>query len=141
MKSVPKLISYPHDCFWNFSQFLAIYFVLFLSGSKFNSKIADMRGPHVCAPSPRGCHAPAPCHKGASWQRHSDSLSPMSEPRRRLASRTPVPTAPSLVSEVDHIAVRARHRRCLAASAVANSSKLSGALSPPPLLPLFSVDC
>jgi hypothetical protein len=75
---------------------------------------------------------PVPCHKGASWQRHSDSVSPMSQPRRRLASRTPVPTAPSLVSEVDHIAVRARHRRCPAASAVANSSTVSGALSPPP---------
>jgi hypothetical protein len=47
MKSVPNFISYLHKFFWNFSQFLAIYFELFLSGSKFNLEIADMRGPPV----------------------------------------------------------------------------------------------
>jgi hypothetical protein len=32
MKSVPNLISYLHEFFWNFSQFLAIYFERFSSG-------------------------------------------------------------------------------------------------------------
>jgi hypothetical protein len=31
MKSVPNLISYLHKFFWNFSQFLAIYFERFSS--------------------------------------------------------------------------------------------------------------
>jgi hypothetical protein len=35
MKSVPNLIYYLHEFVWNFSQFLAIYFELFLPGSKF----------------------------------------------------------------------------------------------------------
>jgi hypothetical protein len=32
MKSVPNLISYLQEFFWNFSQFLAIYFERFSSG-------------------------------------------------------------------------------------------------------------
>jgi hypothetical protein len=40
MKSVPNLIFYLHEFFWNFSQFLAIYFELFSSGVNFNSENA-----------------------------------------------------------------------------------------------------
>jgi hypothetical protein len=53
MKSVPNLISYLHNFFWNFSQFLAIYFELFSSGGNFNTEIADMRGPSVSRRFPR----------------------------------------------------------------------------------------
>jgi hypothetical protein len=55
VKSVPNLISYLHNFFWNFSQFLAIYFELFSSGGNFNTKIADMRGPSVSRRFPRRC--------------------------------------------------------------------------------------
>jgi hypothetical protein len=162
MKSVPNLISYLHKFFWNFSQFLAIYFELFLSRSKFNSEIADMRGPPVSrrfprrrppisAPSLRGCHAPAP--RTRTLPRHAIKASADSAvltaslrcPSRavaspHLASRAPVPTVPSPMSEADHVVVRAHHHRCLAASVVANSSTVSGAPSPPSCR-FFSVDC
>jgi hypothetical protein len=48
MKSVPNLISYFHDFFRNFSQFLAIYFELFSSGVNFLFwKTTDAWGPAV----------------------------------------------------------------------------------------------
>jgi hypothetical protein len=61
MKSVSNLISYLHEFFWNFSQFLAIYFELFSSGSKFNSEIADMRGPPISRRFPRRARLSARC--------------------------------------------------------------------------------
>jgi hypothetical protein len=86
------------------------------------------QGPPVSTPSPRGCHTPAPLTrlKGSvgTARRRPDSHSDRAPRclRRRLASRAPVPTAPSSVSEVD--------RRCPAASAVASSSTVSGARGP-----------
>jgi hypothetical protein len=47
MKSVPNLISYLHEFFWNFYQSLAIYFELFSSRVNFNSEITDERAPPV----------------------------------------------------------------------------------------------
>jgi hypothetical protein len=41
MKSVPNLISYLHEFFGIFSQFLAIYFELFSSGVIFNLENAE----------------------------------------------------------------------------------------------------
>jgi hypothetical protein len=61
IKSVPNLISYLQEFFWNFSQFLAIYFELFSSRSKFNSEIADMRGPPVSRRFPRRAYLSARC--------------------------------------------------------------------------------
>jgi hypothetical protein len=78
--------------------------------------------------SPRGYHASAPCHKGADRQRLS---AVRAAPSPRFTSRAPILTASSPVSEADHVAVRARHRRCPVAFAVANSSTVSGAPSPP----------
>jgi hypothetical protein len=46
MKNVPNLISYLHEFFWNFSQFLAIFFELFSSGVIYlNSKFDWRVGP------------------------------------------------------------------------------------------------
>jgi hypothetical protein len=53
MKSVPNLISYLHEFFWIFSQFLAIYFELFSSGGIFNSENADEWVPPVRRRCPR----------------------------------------------------------------------------------------
>jgi hypothetical protein len=47
MKSVPNLVSYLHNLFWNFSQFLAIYFELFSSEVIFNTENADEWRPPV----------------------------------------------------------------------------------------------
>jgi hypothetical protein len=44
MKSVSNLISYHHELFQNFSQFLAICFELFSFGVIFNSEITDELG-------------------------------------------------------------------------------------------------
>jgi hypothetical protein len=139
MKSVPNLISYLHDFFSNFSQFLAIYFELFSYESKFNSEIADMSGPHVSRRFPRrACLSDAvvvwlPCALAAP--RHSRTLRalsgprasvptapPLSEPRRRLTSRALVPTAPSSVSGAN--------RRCPDASTVVSYSMVSGTRAP-----------
>jgi hypothetical protein len=56
MKSVPNLSFYLHDFFWNFSQFLAIYFELFSSRTIFNSKNADEWVPPVRRRAPRRAH-------------------------------------------------------------------------------------
>jgi hypothetical protein len=53
MKSVPNLISYLHEFFWNFSQFLAIYFELFSSGGIFNSENTDEWVPPIRRRCPR----------------------------------------------------------------------------------------
>jgi hypothetical protein len=66
MKSVPNLIFYPHDFFWNFSQFLAIYFELFSSGVIFNSENADEWVPPVRRRAPgRALLAARRCRVGA----------------------------------------------------------------------------
>jgi hypothetical protein len=73
----------------------------------------------------RTAYAPAPCHKGADRQRHSDSASPLPEPRRRLAlprarpsrpRRLPCPKPTTSLSE---------------RATAANSSTVSGAPSTP----------
>jgi hypothetical protein len=53
MKSVSNLISYLHEFFWIFSQFLAIYFELFSSGGIFNLENADKWIPPVSRRCPR----------------------------------------------------------------------------------------
>jgi hypothetical protein len=63
MKYVPNLISYIHEVFRNFSQFLAIYFELFSSGVNFfyfGKQL--MRG----ASSQRQCRA-VPCPDWLPW--------------------------------------------------------------------------
>jgi hypothetical protein len=125
MKSVPNLISYLHGFFWNFSQFLAIYFELFLSGSKFNSKNANEWGPlvsrhfrtgsacqrAVTAWLPRACAAPLARLKGAigTMRRCLDS-----HPDR--AARCPSRAAPSprlARAHPDCAVVRVRSRSTL----------------------------
>jgi hypothetical protein len=59
MKSVPNLISYLHKFFWNFSQFLAIYFELFSSGV-FLIRKTLMSGSHL---------SDAAVRAGPAWQR------------------------------------------------------------------------
>jgi hypothetical protein len=49
MKSVPNLISYLHEFYWNFSQFIAIYFELLSSGVNFYFKKSLTRGTHLSA--------------------------------------------------------------------------------------------
>jgi hypothetical protein len=148
MKSVPNLISYLHDFFSNFSQFLAIYFELFSYESKFNSEIADMRGPHVSRRFPRRVRL---SDAVAAWlPRHPRALRALSgprasvptahpppllsEPRCRLTSRALVPTAPSSVFGAD--------RRCPSAppslsGRLHRRELFHGERNPSPLLPLF----
>jgi hypothetical protein len=110
MKSVPNLISYLHEFLWNFSQFLSIYYELFSSGSKFNSKNTDEWGPPVSRRFPRQARLSAHHHHvSAMLPRHAAPLAclkcavgtarrcpdshltapPLSEPRRRLARARP----------------------------------------------------
>jgi hypothetical protein len=94
MKSVPNLISYQHKCFWNFSQFLALYFELFSSGSKFNSEKADESGPPVSHRFLRQARLSARRRcVAATHPRRSHALSALSG----LGAGVPtaVPTAPS----------------------------------------------
>jgi hypothetical protein len=122
MKSVPNLISYLQDFFWNFSQFLAIYFERFSSGVILIQKTLTS-GSHlsdaVVRAGPAWQHAiatwlprtaPHPCIKCSigTTRRHPDSTAPFRpapfRPRCRrcpnsLTSPRPVPTAPSPLSE------------------------------------------
>jgi hypothetical protein len=139
IKSIPNLISYLHEFFWNFSQFLAIYFELFSSGGIFNSENADEWVPPVrrrcprralffSAPLPRGCHASC----------RSRTLNALSGPRvgvptgcpNRLTSPRPVPTAPPPLSEAMPLSV-SEARRCSAVSAVARFIHSERRPSPP----------
>jgi hypothetical protein len=103
MKSVPNLISYFHDFFWNFSHFLAIYFELFSSGSKFNSENADEWGPPVSRRFLRRARPSAHRrHVAATRPRRSRTLWPLSGPRAGVPTATSrsrltscAPTAPS----------------------------------------------
>jgi hypothetical protein len=115
-----------------------------------------MRGPPVSRRFPHWAHlsarrccvatthprrvTPLACLKGAVGtvrrrpDSRSDRASPLSAPRRRLASRTPVPTALSSVSEADH--------RCPSAppslsDRLRRRELFHGERSPSPLLPLF----
>jgi hypothetical protein len=127
-----------------FYQFLAIYFELFSSGSKFNSEIADMRGPPVSHRSVAAtrlcCAAPLACLKGTvgTARRCPDSrpdhASPLSEPRRRLTSRALVPTVPSSVSGADrrYLSTPPSLSGCLR-----RRELFHGERNPSPLLSLF----
>jgi hypothetical protein len=68
IKSVLNFIFYLHEFFWNFSQFLAIYFELFSSGVIFNSENADewaspvrCRAPYRARLAVRRCRVAATC--------------------------------------------------------------------------------
>jgi hypothetical protein len=86
MKSVPNLISYRHEFFWIFSQFIDIYFELFSFGGIFNSENADELVP--TAPRRRRCPnylaSPRPDHAIAAVQSRAAAVS---ESRRCLAVR------------------------------------------------------
>jgi hypothetical protein len=120
-KSVRNLIFYLHYCFWNFSQFLAIYFEQFSSGVILIRKTLTkwvppvrrrcLRWAHLAA---RHCRVAATCHACAlnvmsgpragvpTAPRRSD-CAPFRPHRRRcpnlLASPRPVPTTPSPLSK------------------------------------------
>jgi hypothetical protein len=114
IKSVPNLISYLHDFFWKFSQFLAIYFELFSSESKFNSEKADEWGPPVSHRIPRRARLSARhCHMAASRPRRSRALSALSGLRAGVP--TAVPTVPPLSEPRCHLA-RARPDRAITQS-------------------------
>jgi hypothetical protein len=156
IKSVSNLISYLHNFFWIFSHFIAIYFELFSSRSKFNSEIADMRGPPVSRRFPhRAClsarrrrvaatlacrAAPLACLKGAVGtarrrpDNRSDRASPLTRPRRCLTSRAPILTAPSSVSEADH---RCPSEPPSLSGRLRRRELFHGERSSSPLLPLF----
>jgi hypothetical protein len=147
MKGVPNFILYLHNFLWNFSQFLAIYFELFSSWVNF-TEIADMRGPPVSRRFPRRARLSARrrCVAATRPRRAikapTDSAVPtaplrcpscvVASPRAR-PSRLRRPPCPKLTTSLSErrASVRARHRRCPAASAVANSSTVSGAPSTP----------
>jgi hypothetical protein len=57
MKSVPNLISYLHEFFQNFSQYLAICFELFSFSVIFNLEITDERAPPIRRRAPRQARA------------------------------------------------------------------------------------
>jgi hypothetical protein len=112
MKSVPNFISYLQEFFWNFSQFLAIYFELFSYGSKFNSENTDEWGLPVSRRFPRrAClaarrrplAATCPCrmHRSRALSALSgphanvSTAPPLFEPRRCLALCALIPTVPS----------------------------------------------
>jgi hypothetical protein len=60
MKSVPNLISYLHEFYWNFSQFIAIRFELLSSGVNFYFRKSLTRGTHLSASlSPRRARSSA----------------------------------------------------------------------------------
>jgi hypothetical protein len=90
MKSLPNLISYLHKFFWNFSQFLAIYFERFLSRVILIQKTL-MSGSHL---------SDAIVRAGPAWQRAIATWLPRAAPRLRIkcavgtARRRPDSTAP-----------------------------------------------
>ncbi len=84
MKSVPNLISYLHDFFRNFSQFLAIYFELFSFGVIFNSEIADEWAPPVRRRAPRRARAAARRCRVAATRRADPRADNALSGRRRV---------------------------------------------------------
>jgi hypothetical protein len=152
MKSVPNLISYIHNFFWNFSQFLAIYFGRFLSRIILIQKTLT-NGSHL---------SDAARYTGPAWQRAVAVWLPCAVPLQRVKSavgtarRLPdsaVPTAPPALSAPPRAAsprpsrqrssrprrrpVRRQpslferpDRRCPAASAVASTPTVSEAEPP-----------
>jgi hypothetical protein len=98
MKSVPNLISYLHDFFWNFSQFLAIYFEQFSFGVILIQKTL-MSGSHLSDTAVRT--GPALQRAIAAWLPRAAPLQrikcAIKTARRRLDSV--VPTAPPPQSE------------------------------------------
>jgi hypothetical protein len=59
MKTVPKLVSYLHEFYWNYSQFLAIYYMLFSIEVIFNSENTDVWVPPVSRRCPCRAHLSA----------------------------------------------------------------------------------
>jgi hypothetical protein len=101
IKSVPNLISYLHEFPWIFSQFLAIYFELFLSGSDFYfGKMLMCGAQRLVAVLPRaapwlvavgGAIRTRACGiKSAPVRPRSDRSPPLAPPRlmRRRSDRT-----------------------------------------------------
>jgi hypothetical protein len=104
MKSVPNLIFYIHYCFWNFSQFLAIYFERFSSGVILIRKTLRS-GSHlsddvVCA--------------GPTWQRTIAAWLPRAAPHPciKCAVRT-ARRRPDSPRRSDRATFRPHRRRCL----------------------------
>jgi hypothetical protein len=94
MKNVPNLILYLHEFFWNFSQFLAIDFELFLSRVNFNSEIADEWAPPVRRRAPRRASVAARhCHMAATRRTARPRLKAAVGTACR-ASRQPRPSRP-----------------------------------------------
>jgi hypothetical protein len=117
MKSVSNRIFNLHDFYGFFSQLLAICFVLFSSGSIFNSKnrcrgvppvslSLSASGPLISAPSPRGCHVPTPV---SAPRRHFSLrftvvLTSLPSPRAPVANRLTALLHPPRRSPSRHIA-------------------------------------
>jgi hypothetical protein len=133
MESVPNLISYLHEFFWIFSQFLAIYFELFSSGSKFNSEIADMRGPPVSRRFP--------CPRRAIKAPIGNAV--LTAPFRCLSRAVALPCRARARPDRDVSRVRSQPRRCpcappLLSGRLHRHKLLHGERNPePPLLLLF----
>jgi hypothetical protein len=72
MKSVPNLISYLHEFFWNFSQFLAIYSERFSSGVILIRKTLTS-GSHL---SDAAVRAGPACQCAVTARRRPDSAAP-----------------------------------------------------------------
>jgi hypothetical protein len=138
MKSVSNLRSYLHEFFWIFSQFLAIYFELFLSGSKCNSEIADMRGPpvsrrfpHRARLSARRCRAiKAPTGSAIPTTLLCCPSRAVASPHARPSRphRLPCPKPTTSLSE-RRVTIRARHRRYPTTSAMGARAP---SFAPPP---------
>jgi hypothetical protein len=74
MKSFPNLISYLHEFFWNFSQFLTIYFERFSSGVILIRKTLTS-GFHL---------SDAAVRAGPAWQRAVAAWLPCATPLQRV---------------------------------------------------------
>jgi hypothetical protein len=98
MKTIPNSISYLHNFFWNFSQFLAIYFERFSSGVILIRKTLTS-GSHM---------SDAAIRTRPTWQRAVKAWLPHAAPRPCIkctigtTRRRPDSAAP----------FRPRHRRC-----------------------------
>jgi hypothetical protein len=94
MKSVQNLIFYLHKFFWNFSQFLAICFELFLFEVIFNSEITDERAPPVRRRVPRRARtATRRCRVAATCRAVARGLKPLSG-QRATRPNSPASRAP-----------------------------------------------
>jgi hypothetical protein len=143
MKSIPNLFSYLHKFSWNISQFLAIYFKLFSSGSNFYyRKTLTCGAQRSVVVSPRA--APWLANVGGNVWTRLCGLKAVPTDRFRPAVSEDAAALPTLPSpRLAHARpdraisrVRSRPRRCPAASAIVNPSTVSEA--PSTRLPPFS---